>query len=220
MLGAPTLRLRGDYLAIVTLAFGEIVPRVFELSTSGPFGIGNIDISNGRQGITPVDKPYLPVPGIDDITRIELTPFYFVALAMVRDRAVRQLPPARLAARPRVDRGPRGRGRGRRDGRPPGARQAVGVRDRRGDRRLRRRVPRRYQNTVNVDQFEFGFSVFILCMVIIGGMGNIGGVILGAIALSMVDRFLLPELNRVPEKLGLDFDVTAINFGIFGFLLL
>ena len=41
----------------MTLAFGEIVPRVFELSTSGPFGIGNLDISNGRQGITPVDKP-------------------------------------------------------------------------------------------------------------------------------------------------------------------
>ena len=49
ILGAPTLRLRGDYLAIVTLAFGEIVPRVFELSTSGPFGIGNLDISNGRR---------------------------------------------------------------------------------------------------------------------------------------------------------------------------
>jgi hypothetical protein len=41
ILGAPTLRLRGDYLAIVTLAFGEIVPRVFENSTSGIFGIGS-----------------------------------------------------------------------------------------------------------------------------------------------------------------------------------
>ena len=53
VLGAPTLRLRGDYLAIVTLAFGEIVPRVFENSTSGIFGIGSTDFSNGRQGITP-----------------------------------------------------------------------------------------------------------------------------------------------------------------------
>ncbi len=53
LLGAPTLRLRGDYLAIVTLAFGEIVPRVFE----------NFEgISNGRQGITPVDKIAL-LPG-------------------------------------------------------------------------------------------------------------------------------------------------------------
>ena len=66
-----------------------------------------------------------------------------------------------------------------------------------------------FQNTVNVDQFEFGFSVFILCMVILGGMGNIAGVILGAVALSMINRFLLPELNGVPDKLGLDFDVTV-----------
>ncbi len=60
ILGAPTLRLRGDYLAIVTLAFGEIVPRIFENSTSGIFGIGSIDFSNGRQGITPIDKINLP----------------------------------------------------------------------------------------------------------------------------------------------------------------
>ena len=77
-----------------------------------------------------------------------------------------------------------------------------------------------YNNTVNVDQFEFGFSVFILAMVIIGGMGNIWGVVLGAVALSMLNRFGLTELNDVPDQLGLDFDVTSINFGIFGFLLL
>ena len=57
-------------------------------------------------------------------------------------------------------------------------------------------------------------------MIIIGGMGNIWGVIVGAVVLSMLNRFLLPELNNVPDKFGLDFDVTSINFGIFGFLLL
>ena len=57
-------------------------------------------------------------------------------------------------------------------------------------------------------------------MVIIGGMGNIWGVILGAIFLSLLNRYLLPELNGIPDKLGLDFDVTSINFGIFGFFLL
>ena len=56
----PTLRLRGDYLAIVTLAFGEIVPRIFENSESGIFGIGSTDFSDGRQGITPVDKVNCP----------------------------------------------------------------------------------------------------------------------------------------------------------------
>jgi len=77
-----------------------------------------------------------------------------------------------------------------------------------------------YTNTVNVDQFEFGFSVLILSMVIVGGMGNIWGVILGAIALSMMNRYGLKQLNGVPDKFGLDFDVTSINFGIFGFFLL
>ena len=77
-----------------------------------------------------------------------------------------------------------------------------------------------YRNTVNVDQFEFGFSVFILCMIIIGGMGNVAGVILGAVALSMLDRFILPQLNSVPDAIGLNFDLTAVNFGIFGFFLL
>ena len=76
-----------------------------------------------------------------------------------------------------------------------------------------------FNNTVNVDQFEFGFSVFVLCMVIIGGMGNIGGVIVGAVALSMIDRFLLPS-STASREVGLDFEVTAIKFGIFGFLLL
>ena len=61
-----------------------------------------------------------------------------------------------------------------------------------------------FQNTINVDQFEFGFSVFILCMIILGGMGNLAGVILGAVALSMINRFLLPELDTVPEKFGLN----------------
>ena len=57
-------------------------------------------------------------------------------------------------------------------------------------------------------------------MVIIGGMGNIWGVMLGAVALSMINRYGLKQLNGVPEQLGLEFDVTSINFGIFGFFLL
>ena len=197
ILGAPTLRLRGDYLAIVTLAFGEIVPRVFELSTSGPFGIGNLDISNGRQGITPVDKPYLPVPGLDDITRIDITPFYFIALGMmllvlfinIRLRDSR-LGRAWIAVRE-----------------DEVAAAAMGVHLVRvklwayaigasigGFAGVFLGV---FQNTINVDQFEFGFSVFILCMIILGGMGNLAGVILGAVALSMINRFLLPAAQQL-----------------------
>jgi branched-chain amino acid transport system permease protein len=218
ILGAPTLRLRGDYLAIVTLAFGEIVPRVFENSTSGIFGIGHTNFSNGRQGITPIDK--INLPGGQPFGSLELSKFYYVGLAMlllviffnIRLRDSR-LGRAWIAVRE-----------------DEVAAAAMGV------NLVRTKLWAyaigaslggfagvflgSYNNTVNVDQFEFGVSVFILCMVIIGGMGNIWGVMLGAIALSMMNRFGLPKLNGVPEAFGLDFDLTSINFGIFGFFLL
>jgi branched-chain amino acid transport system permease protein len=210
ILGAPTLRLRGDYLAIVTLAFGEIVPRVLENWTF---------VSNGRQGITPIDRVYLPGAGELNYP-IELTGIYFVGLAMVlvtlfvnirlRDSrlgrawiAVREDEVAAAAmgvnlVRTKLWAYAVGAAFGGFAGAFLGA----------------------YRNTVNVDQFEFGFSVFILAMIIVGGMGNVAGVILGAVALSMLDRFILPQLNSVPDAIGLNFDLTAVNFGIFGLLLL
>jgi len=217
ILGAPTLRLRGDYLAIVTLAFGEIVPRVFENSTSGLFGIGSVDFSNGRQGITPIDKPYFP--GLDEISRLDLEPFYYIALAMV-------LVTLFVNVRLRDSRIGRAWIAVREDQVAAAAMGVDLVRTKLWAYALGAALGGfagaffgTYKNTVNVDQFEFGFSVFILCMVILGGMGNIWGVILGAVALSMMDRFVLRALNGVPETLGLDFDLTAINFGIFGFFL-
>jgi branched-chain amino acid transport system permease protein len=220
ILGAPTLRLRGDYLAIVTLAFGEIVPRIFENATSGIFGIGSIDFSNGRQGITPIDKVNFPWSDTPFKYPIELKPIYFVALAMVIfviffNRRLRDSRLGRAWIAVRED---------------EVAAAAMGV------NLVRTKLWAyaigaalggfagaflgTYTNTVNVDQFEFGFSVFILSMVVIGGMGNIWGVILGAIALSLFNRYGLKQLNGVPDKVGLDFDVTSINFGIFGFFLL
>jgi branched-chain amino acid transport system permease protein len=220
ILGAPTLRLRGDYLAIVTLAFGEIVPRIFENATSGIFGIGSIDFSNGRQGITPIDKVNLPWTDEKFKYPLELKPIYFVGLAMVLlviffNRRLRDSRMGRAWIAVRED---------------EVAAAAMGV------NLVRTKLwayalgaalggfagvfLATYNNTVNVDQFEFGFSVLILAMVIIGGMGNIWGVILGAIALSMFNRYGLKQLNGVPDKFGLDFDVTSINFGIFGFFLL
>jgi branched-chain amino acid transport system permease protein len=220
ILGAPTLRLRGDYLAIVTLAFGEIVPRIFENATSGIFGIGSTDFSNGRQGITPIDKVNFPWSDTPFRYPLELKPIYYVGLAMVLlviffNRRLRDSRMGRAWIAVRED---------------EVAAAAMGV------NLVRTKLwayalgaalggfsgvfLATYTNTVNVDQFEFGFSVLILAMVIIGGMGNIWGVIVGAIALSMMNRYGLKQLNGVPEKFGLDFDVTSINFGIFGFFLL
>jgi len=77
-----------------------------------------------------------------------------------------------------------------------------------------------FLNTVNADQFAFGFSIFILAMVILGGLGSVWGVVIGAVALSFINTFLIPDiLNPIPRQLGLDFDLTQLSFGIFGFLL-
>jgi branched-chain amino acid transport system permease protein len=220
VLGAPTLRLRGDYLAIVTLAFGEIVPRVFENSTSGIFGIGSTDFSNGRRGITPVDKINFPWSSTPLKYPLELKPVYWVALGMVLltiliSRRLRESRLGRAWIAVRED---------------EVAAAAMGV------NLVRTKLLAyaigaafggfagvflgTYNNVVNVDQFEFGFSVFVLCMVIIGGMGNLPGVILGAVALSMMNRYGLPKLNALPHDIGLNFDVTQVNYGIFGLFML
>ena len=57
-------------------------------------------------------------------------------------------------------------------------------------------------------------------MVILGGLGSIEGVVLGAIVLSFINNHLIPDVfNDFPSKVGLDFDLTQLSFGIFGFLL-
>jgi branched-chain amino acid transport system permease protein len=77
-----------------------------------------------------------------------------------------------------------------------------------------------YLNTVNADQFDFSFSIFVLAMIILGGLGSIWGVVLGAVVLSYINTWLIPSvLNNLPSKIGLNFDLTQLSFGIFGFLL-
>jgi branched-chain amino acid transport system permease protein len=230
LIGLPTLRLRGDYIAIVTLAFGEII-RVFatngdsvKLSSfpliGGPlenvFGSAQT-ITAGRQGITPVDK--IKLPGLDPFKALDLRPWYWTALGLVavvlfvnfrlRDSrlgrawvALREDEVAAVAMGvPSVKTKLMAYGTGAAFGGMSGA--FLGS----------------YNNTVNADQFQFFFSILILGMVILGGLGSIWGTVIGAITLTFINFWLLPELNSVPSKLGLDFDLTQINFGIYGFLL-
>ena len=77
-----------------------------------------------------------------------------------------------------------------------------------------------YLGTVNPHQFTFSFSIFILAMVVLGGLGSIWGVVVGAIILSAINHYLLPRvLYDVPGAVGLDFDLSEISSGIYGFLL-
>ena len=216
LIGLPTLRLRGDYIAIVTLAFGEIVGRL--VINGDEIVIAGQKITNGRQGITPLDK--IDLPGLAPFTGLELRPWYWVALALVavslfvnyrlRDsrlgRAWIALREDEVAAAsmgvPLVKTKLLAYGTGAAFGGIAGV--FLGS----------------YLNTVNADQFQFSFSIFVLAMMILGGLGSIWGVVLGAVALSFINTRLIPDvLNEVPSKFGLDFDLTELSFGIFGFLL-
>ena len=147
IIGLPTLRLRGDYLAIVTLGFGEIIPQVVRNGDS----FGGFNLTNGTFGIAPDRPGGLPAPQRPRAAR--QLPDLGQPRALVLPRrapapAPHDLllrPAAGLAARAGVDRDPRGRDGGGRDGRAPDADEDVGVRARRVLRRRRGRVLRELQ---------------------------------------------------------------------------
>jgi branched-chain amino acid transport system permease protein len=216
LIGLPTLRLRGDYIAIVTLAFGEIIHRIAINGSDLPLLGGTL--TAGRQGITPVDK--IDLPFLERFQALNLRPWYWFALALVvlvlfvnfrlRDsrlgRAWVALREDEVAAAsmgvPLVKTKLLAYGTGAAFGGMSGAFLAS------------------YTNTVNADQFAFSFSIFILAMIILGGLGSIWGVVLGAVILSVINYLLIPDVfNDLPGVIGLDFDLSELSFGIFGFLL-
>jgi branched-chain amino acid transport system permease protein len=224
LIGLPTLRLRGDYIAIVTLAFGEIIGRVFANGDEITI-FGDNKLSNGRQSISPIDQINLPIFGEFD-SALNLRPYYWTALALclvvlfvnfrLRDsrlgRAWIALREDEVAAAsmgvPLVKTKLLSYAAGGAFGGISGA--FLGP----------------VYASVNANQFQFGFSIFILAMVILGGLGSIWGVVLGAIALGFLNHWFIPDVldgEFVRDKLdsiGLNFAFTEVSFGVFGFLLL
>jgi branched-chain amino acid transport system permease protein len=216
IIGLPTLRLRGDYIAIVTLAFGEIIGRV---AVNGDrISLGQTPLTAGRQGISPVDR--IDLPFLEPFTVLEKGPWLWFALFLVvcvlfvnfrlRDSrlgrawiALREDEIAAVAMGvPAVKTKLLAYGTGAAFGGVSGAFLASLL------------------NTVNADQFQFYFSILVLAMIILGGLGSIWGVVLGAVVLSIINNWIIPDvINDVPEQLGLDFDATQITFAIYGFLL-
>jgi branched-chain amino acid transport system permease protein len=216
LIGVPTLRLRGDYVGIVTLAFGEIIGQVASNGREIEFFGGSL--TGGPQGISAIDK--IDLPFLDRFGALDLRPWYWFALALV---ALMLLVDFRL-----------------RDSRV--GRAWIALRD---DERAAASVGvpivrtkllaygvgaalggvsgaflASYLSIVNPHQFTFSFSIFILAMVVLGGLGSIWGVVLGAIVLSALNNYLLPRvLDDVPGSVGLDFDLSQVSSGIFGFLL-
>jgi branched-chain amino acid transport system permease protein len=191
LLGAPTLRLRGDYLAIVTLGFGEIV-RIFMNNLNSP-----LNITNGPQGISGIDaihmggitlaKP-LSVLGFT-VPSLHAYYYLFLALALLIVFVTIRLENSRI-------------GRAwvaiRED---EIAAKACGI-NTRNIKLLAFTMGASFggvagglfagfQGFVSPESFNLMESVMVLCMVVLGGMGNIPGVILGGILLT-----ILPEIFR------------------------
>jgi branched-chain amino acid transport system permease protein len=223
IIGLPTLRLRGDYIAIVTLAFGEIIGRVFANGDAITV-FGDNKLSNGRQSIAPIDQINLPIIGEFD-SATDLRPYYWTVLALclvvlfvnfrLRDsrlgRAWIALREDEVAAAsmgvPLVKTKLLSYAAGGAFGGISGA--FLGP----------------FYSSVNANQFQFGFSIFILAMVILGGLGSIWGVVIGAVVLSFVNYWVIPDVldgervRGVLSDLGLTFTFSEVAFGVFGFLL-
>ena len=219
VIGLPTLRLRGDYLAIVTLGFGEILPQIAR-NGDNLFGF---NVTNGPNGITPIDSPGIGnvnfLTGSGSFFTSERL-FYWVAILLVLFTVFCSL-------RLRDSRLGRAWIAIRED---EVAAAAMGV-------PLMRTKTWAYaagalfggiaggyygafKSATFPQDFFFNISVFILCMVILGGMGNVWGVILGASFLAYLNQAGLANIGAwMNTNLGLNIDVPAYTSGIFGVIL-
>ena len=235
LIGLPTLRLRGDYLAIVTLGFGEILPLVARNGDS----LGGFNLTNGTGGISPIDPP-----GFGNWLHHHLAlPANYGALGTTFDRdyfwtvLVLVLLTIFCSARLRDSRLGRAWIAIRED---EVAAAAMGIPLMRTKTwayatgaffgGVAGAFYASYNSSSNPDEFFFQISVFILVMVILGGMGNITGVIFGACLLTYLN---LEGLNNIGTWLNGHFgpggsdvelwhkalDVPQYNYGIYGVIL-
>ena len=191
LLGAPTLKLRGDYLAIVTLGFGEIV-RIFMNNLNAP-----INITNGAQGITLIDPvmvadlKFNTTTTLFGLTITGLQKYYFllVLLALFVILVNFRLQHSRIGRAWQAIR------------EDEIAAKAIGI-NTRNVKLLAFAMGASFggiaggifaamQGFVSPESFSLIESVMILAMVVLGGMGHIPGVILGAVLLAV-----LPEALR------------------------
>ena len=217
IIGLPTLRLRGDYIAIVTLAFGEIIGVLAVNGQSIGVG-GGMTLTAGNLGISAVDAPWFP--GSGSFGLLDLRPWYWLVFGIllivlfvnlrVRDsrigRAWVALREDEVAAVsmgiPLVKTKLMAYAIGAAFGGMAGA--FFGS----------------YFTEVNAGQFAFGFSIFIVAMVVVGGIGSIWGALAGGLLLGYINNYLIPDvLNNLPSTFGLNFQLSSVSFGIFGFLL-
>ena len=213
LIGVPTLRLRGDYIAVVTLAFGEIIGQIAANGRSIALFGGTL--TAGPNGIGPIDR--IELPWVGRFGELDLRPWYWFALALVALALVVNvhLRDSRIGRAWRAIRDDEATAACA--GIPIARTKLLAYATGGGLGGISGAFFASFLGTVNSHQFEFSFSIFILTMVVVGGLGSIPGVVIGAIALSVVNDYLLPDvLSGLPGKLGLDFDLSEVSSGIYG----
>jgi branched-chain amino acid transport system permease protein len=199
LLGAPTLRLRGDYLAIVTLGFGEIVPVVFRNADT---------FTNGPNGIGGMYRPALPVYGT--FLGLDPVPYYLtvailVTIAMITLYRIQDSRLGRAWMAIRED---------------ELAAASMGI-NTVTSKLLAFAIGAStaglggvlYASKVTIispDSFGFTVSFTILAMVVLGGMGNVWGVAAGAFVVYEIQSQLLKQMNGFIQNLNL----PAVNLGV------
>ena len=215
VLGFPTLRLRGDYLAIVTLGFGEIVPNIFY----------NLDQwTGGINAIGGIDQPTLPAwvsgpwAGADSISIVAPFNFsydpvaYYVlivilvvgAIILVNNLHRSRLGRAWMAIRE-----------------DEVAAAAMGI-NTVTTKLLAFGIGASFSGfagayyganfgLVSPDDFLFIVSITVLVMIVLGGMGNIPGVIVGAVLIYFILHWLIPALPSAVESAASALGLQSLN---------
>ena len=216
-LGAPTLRLRGDYLAIMTLGFGEIVPIVFlnlDKWTEGTNGIGGI--------FRPEALPFLGKFGAITPYNYLIMMLFIVTITMILLYRLQDSRIGRAWVAIREDE-LAAAANGINTITTKLLAFALGA----TTSGLAGVFNASKLTIVSPDQFLFTVSFTVLAMVIIGGMGNIWGVAAGAFVVFMIQSVFLKQINTVVGALGIpafnigpvQVDISQINFLQFQFLL-
>ncbi|MDM0043487.1 ABC transporter ATP-binding protein [Variovorax dokdonensis] len=211
LLGAPTLKLRGDYLAIVTLGFGEII-RVFLNTLDHP-----VNITNGPKGITAIDS--VKIFGLDlgrplkldgfTISSVSLYYYLFLALVIITVVISHRLQNSRVGRAWMAIR------------EDEIAAKAMGI----NTRNLKLlafgmgasfggvsgSMFAAFQGFVSPESFSLMESVMIVAMVVLGGLGHLPGVILGAVLLAALPEVLRYVAGPLQQMTGGRLDASILR---------
>ncbi|HME82498.1 MAG TPA: hypothetical protein VKF82_10505 [Candidatus Eremiobacteraceae bacterium] len=198
ILGAPTLRLRGDYLAIVTLGFGEIVPQVFlnlDKYTGGPNGISNVDqpvFFGYHFGFNPIPYYYLYVVVI------------LIAIVLLNNLKRSRLGRAWMAIR-------EDELAATHMGVNPVTTKLLAFAMGASFAGLAGCIYAAKLTLISPDEFNFSVSVTILSAIVLGGMGSLLGAFIGGLLLALLNFMVLPQITNWTHALGAALHNDAIQ---------